>query len=81
MKNSVFWVVTPRATRRNNPEDTILYDKFSSTVSILLRVACDNCRSSSISSPAIGHDDNQSTLVATGLSVRDGLNRRTNHCT
>jgi hypothetical protein len=24
MKNGVFWVVTPRATRRNNPEDTIL---------------------------------------------------------
>jgi hypothetical protein len=29
MKNGVFWVVTPsRATRRNNPEDTILQRKL-----------------------------------------------------
>jgi hypothetical protein len=25
MKNGVFWVVLTRATRRNNPEDTILH--------------------------------------------------------
>jgi hypothetical protein len=39
MKNSVFWVVTPcgscrvltRATRRNNPEETILQRKITST--------------------------------------------------
>jgi hypothetical protein len=29
MKNGVFWVVT-RATRRNNPEDTILQENWLS---------------------------------------------------
>jgi hypothetical protein len=28
MKNGVFWVVTTRATRRNNPEDTIPHSRF-----------------------------------------------------
>jgi hypothetical protein len=33
MKNGVFWVVTPctRATRRNNPEDTILHGIWSAS--------------------------------------------------
>jgi hypothetical protein len=31
MKNGDFWVVT-RATRRNNPEDTILHGPFNLTV-------------------------------------------------